>query len=167
MALPAAIRIDHDPFVLPPAEIPGVPIRSVSRLSLFVFLRWTSYACPHCKFAFRRDFWPENIRLGNSERICKECGKPFDDGAREWPELKLSRKLRFLFPPGVQVMTGGFLFCAIFTLVIAPKDVVNPIVIAVVSGVSLLPTLLWCSIRFLSVLRSTDRFETTRKVREG
>ena len=137
MKLPAAIRADHDPFPL----------------------RWTSYACPHCKSVFRRDFWPENVRLGNPERICKGCGKPFDDGAREWPELKLSRKLRFLFPPGVQAMTGGFLFCAIFALVIAPKDVVNPIVIGVVSGVSLLPTLLWCSIRFLSVLRSTDRFE--------
>jgi hypothetical protein len=151
MSLLQAIREDHDPFAI---------------LGLFggfgrflFFFRWTSYACPHCLGVFRRDFWPHNVRLGNPEHICKKCGIPFDDGSREWPELRLAQRLRFFLPPGIQAMGGSLLFCGIFTLFIAPRDVVNLSAGTVVVLISLSPTLIWCAMRLVWILRSKNRFE--------
>ena len=158
MRLPPAIRVDHDPFALAPVEIPGTPRRGYP-LAILGILRWTSYACPHCHGVVRRDFWPYNIRLGNPERICKRCGRPFDDGSREWPELQLSQKLRFFLPPGILATAGGLLFCAIFTLLIAPRDVVNVLTSVVVVSAFLSPIFLWCLVRLLWVFRSKNRFE--------
>ena len=160
MKLPAAIRVDHDPFAfaLGPVKVPGAPRRGYP-LVFLAFLRWTSYACPHCHGIFRRDYWPYNVRLGSFERICSKCGKPFDDGAREWPELKWNQKLRFFLPPGIQATSGSLLLCAIFALFIAPRDVVNWLAAIVVICVFLSPVFLWCLVRWLLTLQSKRRFE--------
>ena len=141
----AAIREDSNPFIF---------------LSFLMFVRWTTYRCPHCRGAFRRDFWPYNVGLGSGERICGKCGKVFDDGAREWPELKLVKKLRFFLPPGMMVMSFSFLLLGIGMLVVAPRDVADRpfVVTALVIGLS--PTLAWCLIRMFSVFRSIHRHES-------
>jgi hypothetical protein len=158
--LQLAIREDHDPFALPGVSVPGVPGRFYTPLHLLCFLRWTSYACPHCHQSFHRDYWPANVRLGNGERTCDKCGKTFDDGSREWPELKLAQKIRFFLPPGIQAIGGALLFCAIFTLFIAPSNVVDFIAGVLVVSVFLSPILLWCGIRLLWVFPSKHRFES-------
>jgi hypothetical protein len=103
MSLSAAVREDHNPL--------GVTAPLIS--PLLTFLRWTTYSCPHCHSAFRRGFWPYNVRLGNGERACGKCERTFDDGAREWPQLRLAKKLRFYFPPLVLALAGGSLYCGI------------------------------------------------------
>ena len=152
MNLLPAIREDHDPFAVP-ALLPG-PQR------LLIFLRWTSYCCPHCKTVFHKDFWPSNVRLGCGKRTCRKCGRVFKDGSREWPELGRAQKFRFYLPPGIQAITGGLLFCAIFTLVIAPRDVLNIPAGVIVFLVFLSPTFVWCLVRLLWVQRSRHRFES-------
>jgi hypothetical protein len=79
------------------------------------------------------------VRLGSGERICENCGATFDDGAREWPEPGLAKKLRFYFPPLVLALAGGFLFCGIFMLCIAPRDVLNWLMGVVVVSACLSP----------------------------
>ncbi len=143
MTVPPAIRTDHQPFFISP----------------LAFLRWTDFRCPHCHAVFRKDFWPDHVRLGSGERTCSGCAKVFDDGSREWPEMKFGRKLRFLLPPGILAMTGSLLFCAIFTLCIAPTDVVNWHIGVIIVGGSLLPTIVWCLIRLVPVNRSNLRYE--------
>jgi len=151
MTLPPAIREDQDPFAT---------VGLFGGLAHFlIFLRWTSYACPHCQGVFRRDFWPHDVRLGNPTRICRKCGIPFDDGSREWPELRIAQRLRFFLPPGVQATGGALLFCAIFTLFIAPGDVVDLLAGTVVVLIFLSPILVWCLARLLWVLRSKNRFK--------
>src|ERR1700738_5362634 len=88
-----------------------------------------------------------------------KCGKTFDDGSREWPELGWARKLRFFIPPGIQAAGGSLLFCAIFTLFIEPSDVVNWPQGVVVVCVFLSPIFVWCLVRLLSILQSKHRFE--------
>jgi hypothetical protein len=147
---PPAIREDHDHL--------GVMLHA-GWLGPLAFLRWTSYCCPHCHSAFRRDFWPHNVRLGTGERICRNCAQVFDDGSREWPELRFVQKLRFLLPPGILAMTGAILFCAIFTLCIAPSDVVNWRIGVIIIGSAFSPTVLWLLVRLLPVFRSRRRYE--------
>jgi len=140
----AAIRKDHDPFWF---------------LHFLFFLRWTSYLCPYCLEAFRRDSWPHNVRLGSGERICGSCGKIFDDGAREWPELLIAKKFRCFFPPGIVAMCVSFLLVGIGALLVAPRDQVNWLMVLIVLSVFLSPTLAWCLIRFFLVRRSIGRYE--------
>ncbi len=71
------------------------------------------------------DYWPYNVRPGSGERLYIECGKTFNDNSREWPELTTIKKLRLLLPPGIQAPGGSGLFCGMFTLLIASRDVVN------------------------------------------
>jgi len=147
---PLALREDHNPpflFLLPPA------------LRLFlVFVRWTSYRCPFCHAVFRRDFWPYNVRLGDGQRPCNSCGRLFDDGAREWPELALAKKLRFYFPPLVLALAASSLFCGIFMLCIAPLDVLSWTMGIVVIGACLSPLALWSLVRLVWVSRSSRRY---------
>jgi hypothetical protein len=157
MDLPPAIRKDHDDFAM--TGLVGGPWHA------FAFLRWTSYACPHCDGVFRRDYWPQNVRLGSGEQVCRKCGKAFDDGAREWPELRLNKKVRYFIPPGMQAVAGACLFCAIFTLIIAPRNVVNIFSAILVVGVFLSPVLVWCLIRWIIVHRSVQRFRNDPDVR--
>src|SRR5712664_4046115 len=152
-SLPSAIRQERDLLAL-------VGLHFLSPYLVFLaFLRWTSYSCPHCNGVFRRDYWPHNVRLGSGERICRECSKVFDDGSREWRELALTQKLRFLLPPGIIAITGGFLFCGIVTLFIAPRNVVNWLVGVMIVGISLSPTIVWCLFRLIPIRRSHHRYE--------
>ncbi len=152
-SLPLAVRNDRDLPVL-------FGLHFASPYLVFLpFVRWTSFSCPHCNGVFRRDYWPHNVRLGNGERVCARCGKAFDDGAREWPELRFVYRLRFFLPPGIQALAGGLLFCAIFTLFIAPRDVLNFSAGVVVVSVFLSPVVLWSLIRFFWIRRSKHRFE--------
>jgi hypothetical protein len=107
----ASVREDHNPFILAPFVVGG-------EASFLIFCRWTDYRYPHCHHVFRREFWPDNVRLGSAERLCKYCGKIFDDGSREWPVLALGKRLRYFLPPGMLAAAGGGLFCAIFTLLL-------------------------------------------------
>ena len=154
---PAALREDHDPFLFLGHSL-GLTPRPFYLPSVFGFLRWTSYSCPFCHTVFRRDYWPHNVRLGDGQRECKSCGRVFDDGAREWPELPRAKKLRFYFPPMVLAIAGSFLFCGIFTLFIAPRDVLNWLMGLAVIGVCLTPLVLWSLIRLLWVSRSNQRY---------
>ena len=143
MKEPPAIRANHQPFFIFP----------------LAFLRWTEYRCPHCHAVFRRDFWPDNVRLGGGVTTCVNCGKVFDDGSREWPEMHFGRKLRYLLPPGIQIMTASFLIFGIGTLCVAPSDVLSWQIGVIFVGGSLLPTIVWFVIRFVPIRRSNVRNE--------
>ena len=144
-----AIRKDHDPLAL--AGLLG-------GLAPLIFLRWTSYGCPHCGATFRRDFWLYNVRLGSGKCVCRQCGKFFDDGAREWPDLALAKKLRFLFPPLLVAISGGFVVASIFSLFIGPRDEHSWIIVVTVSAFAAVPVILWCPVRLISVVRSNRRY---------
>jgi hypothetical protein len=153
MNLPSAIRKDRDLLAL-------AGLHFLSPYFAFLpFLRWTSYSCPHCNCVFRRDYWPNNVRLGNGERTCQECTRVFDDGSREWPELSLTRRLRFLFPPLLIGISGGFVVAAILSVFITPRDEHSWLVVAIVFGFSLIPVIIWCPVRLVWVLRSKHRYE--------
>jgi len=152
----SALRDDHDPFVLAAHLLP-VLIGSPAFLAL-PFVRWTSYACPHCRSVFRRDFWPQNVRLGNGAATCKDCGRSFDDGSREWQQLAWDKRLRYFLPPGMQAVAGGGLFCAVFTFFIAPKDVIDWRFVVILPLIFLSPVLIWSLVRGYFVIRSTRRF---------
>jgi hypothetical protein len=151
-----AIRGDHNPFhqeaILLPLLTRSVPFKFLA------FVRWTSYACPHCHSVFRRDFWPQNGRVGCGGTVCRNCGQPFDDGSREWPQLTWGKKLRYFSPPGVQAVAGGGLFCIIFTFFTAPGDVIDWQFAVFLRLFFLSLVLVWSLGRFLFVLRSTRRF---------
>jgi hypothetical protein len=142
MNAPPPIRVDHDPFF---------PILGI--------LRWTDYRCPYCQATFRRDYWPHNVKFGGGERTCAACAKVFDDGSREWPEMNFWQKFRFMLPPGILAMSGSLLLCAIFAIHIAPSDDVNWQVGVVIIGFFLLPTIVWCLVRFIAIRRSKSHYE--------
>jgi hypothetical protein len=150
-----AIRDDHRPFNQAAILLP-VP-RSVPFMFL-AFVRWTRDACPQSHSAFRRDFWPQNVRLGCGGTVCRNCGQSFDDGSREWPQLTWSKKLRYFLPPGIQAVAGGGLFCIIFIFFIAPGDAIDWQFTVFLPLFFLSPVLIWSLGRFLFVLGSTRRF---------
>ena len=147
---PKATHEDQNPFALF-GFLPGY-------LRLLIFLRWTIYKCPHCGDVFRRDFWPRNVWLGAGEHVCKNCGKIFDDGSCEWPELPLLRKLRFFFSPLAIGIWGGFVVAAIASLFIGPRDEHSWPVVIVVSTFGLIPALAWSPIHLTQVIRSIRRY---------
>jgi hypothetical protein len=155
MHLPTAIRKDHNPLAVVALFGPTSPL---------AFLRWTSYICPHCGYIFRRDFWPNKVRLGKGERVCPRCFKVFDDGAREWPELSLLTKLHFYFPPLFVGIWGGLLLAAVISLFNGPRDEHSWPVVFVVS---ILPMLLWSLVRLLWVVRSNIRYKGDLRVRNS
>jgi len=151
MNLLPAIREDHNPFAIV-GFFPGLQ-------RLLIFVRWTSYHCPHCRAVYRRDFWPANVRLGPAEHTCKKCGDAFDDGSREWPELGLAKKLRFLFPPLLIGISGGFLVAAILSLFISPRDENSWPEAGIVSALALIPVIVWCLVRLIWIVRSRHRYQ--------
>ena len=158
MDVPSAIREDHDPS-LRPCEYPFQPIPFRTFLPL-AFFRWTDFRCPHCHAVFRRDYLPHKVRLGSGERICRKCGKAFDDGSREWPELGPGDKFRYIFPVPILGIVGGTLVCGVITLFIVPRDVLSLVAGAMVIGITLVPLIPWCAIRLPLVYRSIHRYGT-------
>jgi|SRR6185437_3783330 len=153
--LPQAIREDHDP----PRRLMD-PVTFIMRgLNPLVLLRWTTFRCPHCQAAFRRDYLPHKVRLGRGMHICKQCGKIFDDGAREWPQLQWSDKARCLLPVPLVGALIGTLLCSFIALHLAPRDEVNVEVVVAVLGLALVPAFLWWIIRVPQVFRSIHRYE--------
>ncbi len=154
MTLPPASRKDRDLLVL-------FGLHFASPYFAFLpFVRWTTFSCPHCDAVFRRDYWPRNVRLGSGERTCPQCARAFDDGSREWPELGLASKLRFLFPPLLSGISGGFLVAAILSLFITPRDEHSWLVVVMVSAFALIPVMVSCLARLIWVVRSRNRYET-------
>lgn len=147
MSTPRAVRKNHDPFsLLPP----------------LILVRWTDHCCPHCKQVYRRTYFPASVFLGNGRRTCSACGKVFDDESREWPELRTGQKLRFLLPPPILGLIGGFLLSGVFALGFF-LDTGSTVLQAVfVLGVSLVvpsvPTLAWSAIHLPGIRRSTRRY---------
>lgn len=137
---PTAVREDHNPF-------PGGKLQVI---------QWTTYRCPYCGSVFRWDYWPDKVRLGSGNRTCLKCGKPFDDGAREWPELSLPKKLRFFLPAAVIVIVVSIFMTV---LLIVRGDPLNSRTASLVFAASLSAALLWSMARILSVRRSIYRYE--------
>jgi hypothetical protein len=146
-----AIREENSPFGLV-GLFPG-PQR------LLIFLRWTSYSCPYCRHVFRRDFWPSNVRLGCGERLCRECGKVFDDGTREWPELGLGARLRFIFAPLLVGIWGGFTVAGVIVAFGPARDEHSLFIVMFASAVGLIPIVLSSPFSMIAVLRSKRRCE--------
>jgi hypothetical protein len=149
--VPMAVRGESQPF-------PFVHFLGKWAL-LFIFLRWTNYSCPSCHAVFRRDYWPDNVRLGPGQRICQNCGQTFDDQSREWTELSMFRKLRFLVSPPLVGLAGGFVLAAFLSVFVGPRDEHTWPVVFVISGFGLFPLVLWCSVRLIWVFRSIHRFK--------
>src|SRR6266478_4752034 len=153
MTLPPASRKDRDLLVL-------FGLHFASPYFAFLpFVRWTTFSCPHCDAVFRRDYWPRNVRLGSGERTCPQCARAFDDGSREWPELGLAKKLRFLFPPLLIGISGGFLVAAILSLFISPRDENSWPEAGIVSALALIPVIVWCLVRLIWIVRSRHRYQ--------
>jgi hypothetical protein len=161
MHLPTAIREDHNPVALLGLFGP-LPLRP------FLFLRWTSYTCPHCGHVFRRDFWPNKLKLGSGKRICRQCCKVFDDGTREWPELTLAKKFRFLFPPLLIGICGGLELANILTFFITPRDEHSlPLVVVMSLAIAFVILLVWFPVRLIWILRSNTRYKGELLVRSS
>lgn len=142
------IRKDHSPFVF---------------LGLLQFIRWTDHCCPHCHKVFRRTYFPGSVFLGNGRRSCYGCGKVFDDESKEWPDLRNGQKFRFLLPPGVLGISGGFLLAAAIALFFASRDqtdrVFEVFILVFSLGISAIPPLVWSAIRLPAIRRSTVRYK--------
>jgi len=96
---PIAIREDNNVFRLA-GFLPG--------FGRFVaFVRWASYAGPCCRNVFRRDFWPNNINLGDGQRTGAEFGHLFNDGSTEGNELGALGRLRAFCPSLLSGIWGG------------------------------------------------------------
>jgi len=150
MKLPSADKSDNNDFAL---------LALATRGPFLGFIRWTSYSCPHCHHVFRRDFWPNNVRLGRGERTCHNCGKPFDDGSREWPELSLTRKIRVFFPPLLVGIWGGFTLAGILSFFLAPRDEHSLGIVIFAFLFGLMPVIFTCPIRLIWISRSKNRYE--------
>jgi|SRR5579859_1057913 len=146
-----AIREDRNPFSIF-GFTPGFQ-------RLLIFVRWTSYKCPHCGHVFRRDFWPGSVRLGSGQRTCQECGTLFDDGSREWPELAFESKLRLFLPPLAIGIWCGFLAAAVASLYIGPRDEHSWGVVFFVSAVGLMPAIAWSPVPLTRMIYSIHRYK--------
>src|SRR5215469_16945643 len=141
--LPQAIREDHDP--------PGSwldPLTYIRTVNLTALLRWTTFRCPHCHQVFRRDYLPHKVRLGNGIHTCEKCGKVFDDGAREWPQLRWNDKVRCLLPVPLVGILIGMLVCSILALLLISRD--QPITFIIASAViafAFVPLFMWWVLR--------------------
>ena len=148
--LPRATRKDHSPFAL--RAVFGVFVERP--LAFLGFVRWISYQCPHCHAVFRVDYWPNKVRLGSGKRTCQKCGKWFDDGSREWPQLTLIQKLRFFFPPLFIGVWGGLVLAAVIAAFAGPPDEHTPLIVV---AFILAPMLLWAPVRLIWIVISLDR----------
>ena len=155
MKRPLVIREDNSP----------VPFAGFATgyWKLLGFLRWTSYACPHCYKVFRRDFWPNNIRLGCGERSCANCGNVFDDGSHEWKDLRPGAKLRVFCPPLLGGIWGGFAVAGILSYFAFPRDEHSLFVAVFAFSIGIIPVLLCAPYHLGAVRRSNRRYEARRQ----
>jgi uncharacterized membrane protein YedE/YeeE len=93
-----------------------------------------------------------------AKRVCRSCGKVFDEGTREWPELTLAKKLRFLFPPWLLGIFGGFELPGILVLFIASHDEHRIFLFVFSSVIAFGIVIMWLSVRLIWVVRSKRRF---------
>jgi hypothetical protein len=146
--LARVIRKDHNPFAF---------------LEILQFIRWTDHSCPKCGYLFRRTYFPGAVLLGEGQSVCRRCGALFDDSSREWPELRMSEKMRFLLPPGVLGIAGGVILCGLIAIFVAPHDRLNwsavALILTVTVGIATLPAIAWCLIRMPAIRRSIERYE--------
>jgi hypothetical protein len=91
--------------------------------------------------------------------MCEKCGKVFDDGAREWPELRWNDKLRCLLPVPLVGILMGTLLCSLIALFIAPRDQISTLVVVLVVGIGLAPLFVWWSVRIPRIYRSIYRYK--------
>lgn len=148
----SAIREDHDPF-----KWAG---------SLLPFVRWTDFRCPCCREAFRRTYLPRKVMLGGGDRTCPNCGKLFDDGFREWPELSVSEKAQYLLPTPVMGIIGGFLVCAFIVFWGASRlggNIDWAFFKQFAIGFAAL-LMIWCGTRIAGIQRSLNRYATRQRL---
>jgi hypothetical protein len=132
----------------------------LSHFSLpLMFVRWTDYRCPHCNHVFRRDYFPGKITLGRGERTCPNCSRSFDDGSREWPELRFADKLGFLFPAPAKVAFGSVLLILIIAVCLGPRDRMTWVGVPIVVALVAVLTLPWLTVRVIPVRRSIRNYE--------
>ena len=154
-----AVREDHDGFGLLGMFIPAA--------HFLAFVRWTSYACPYCGKVFRRDYWTHGVKLGNGQCTCRECGKFFNDGSREWPELRAAAKLRVFCPPLLVGIWTGFVLAGILSYFVLPRDE-HSLFVAVFSCLfGLIPIILCSPYHAIVVFRSNQRYERHRMSSAG
>ena len=149
-----AVREDHDGLGLAGLFLPAAHFLAI--------VRWTSYACPYCGGVFRRDYWTHGVKLGTEERTCRECGKVFDTGSREWAELGVAAKLRLFFPPLLVGIWGGFVLAGIVSYFVLPRDEHSLFVVIFSCLVGLIPIILCSPYHAIEVFRSNRRYETRR-----
>ena len=90
-----------------------------------MYIRWTKFSCPHCGRVFERSLSNKPVRVGPGLRVCasKNCGRTFQDGSKEWPQLTKTERVLFLLPPGAQILLGVGLLSIILPLWIWWPDV--------------------------------------------
>ena len=112
--LPPAIRDDSSPSAIF-GFVPGYTI-------VLIFLRWTSYKCPHCGAVFRRDYGTPNVCLGNAERSGKTCGKFFDGGSHGCSQFAWGQKLPLILQPLILAIWRGLAIAAIWSVFVGPRN---------------------------------------------
>lgn len=77
---------------------------------------WSNYKliCPHCGYHDQTVFNQATLRLGPGSRVCRNCGKSFPDGSKEWPDLTESQKKQFLYGDLPAVGVIGVVLVAVF-----------------------------------------------------
>ena len=148
--LPRAIREDRDPFKY---------LTGINLGTLFAFLRWSDFRCPHCGAIFQRAYLPNEVRLGRGERTCSSCGKPFDDGAHEWPALSQSQRIRYILPTPIMGIIGGCLICGALAIFAAhdPRASVNWVFLAWIAGACASLLIMFAMVRVPKIRRSVRR----------
>jgi len=155
LALPIAVREDHDPFKL---------LTGINFGTLFAFLRWSDFHCPHCGAKFQRTYLPNEVRLGSGERTCASCGRIFDDGSREWANLSRSERIRYILPTPMMGFIGGFLVCAALAIFAAEllRASVNWVILAWMAGACAFFIICFSAMRLPQIRRSGRRGSASR-----
>jgi hypothetical protein len=150
MRAPTAIRDDRNPFWF----------------GIWRYIRWTSYRCPYCGARFRTAYVPRKVSLGQGDRTCSGCGKVFDDGSREWPELTTSERTRYLLPVPIVGILAGYALCAAIPFLRRPLNPGELIFVAFMTLFLLAFMVPWLCWRFLSISKSRARYVFHKVVKD-
>jgi hypothetical protein len=154
---PRAIREDHDPLQWMAGIGPG---------TLLAFVRWSYFRCPHCRQVLRRTYLPNEVVLGNGEGTCPKCQGVFDSGFREWPELSVGEKMRYILPTPLMGLIGAFLVCAFVAVyaVVRRPGAVSWTFLGYAAVVFTVFLTMWSLLRLSGILRSVSRHSARRRV---